>query len=246
MPTLRCAALAALILLASTSAQAFIITYGGQDDGAAVGGPFANSLAARTAFLAQAATHGPVATETFEGQALGYYSPIVIAGGSIAYTSPDFGPGFSGISNTTNGNLYGFNTTPGGSQWFGFPDFNPSAATFTFAKPTYSFGFFTTGIQTSLTATLSVTQADGSAQTFNLPLNVNGGVSFFGLVDTAGFTSVSILNVGVPGSGDAWGVDDVSYNLAVPEPASWALLLGGFGLLGGAVRRRRLMAVAVA
>jgi hypothetical protein len=27
----------------------------------------------------------------------------------------------------------------------------------------------------------------------------------------------------------------------VPEPASWALMLGGFGLLGGAVRRRRVM-----
>ena len=27
---------------------------------------------------------------------------------------------------------------------------------------------------------------------------------------------------------------------AVPEPASWALMLGGFGMLGGAVRRRRV------
>jgi hypothetical protein len=25
----------------------------------------------------------------------------------------------------------------------------------------------------------------------------------------------------------------------VPEPATWAMMLGGFGLLGGAVRRRR-------
>ena len=29
---------------------------------------------------------------------------------------------------------------------------------------------------------------------------------------------------------------------AVPEPASWALMLGGFGLVGGAMRRRRLVA----
>jgi hypothetical protein len=26
----------------------------------------------------------------------------------------------------------------------------------------------------------------------------------------------------------------------VPEPASWALMLGGFGLVGGAMRRRRV------
>ncbi len=26
---------------------------------------------------------------------------------------------------------------------------------------------------------------------------------------------------------------------AVPEPASWALMIGGFGLIGSALRRRR-------
>lgn len=30
---------------------------------------------------------------------------------------------------------------------------------------------------------------------------------------------------------------------AVPEPASWALMLGGFGLVGGAMRSRRKVAV---
>lgn len=36
--------------------------------------------------------------------------------------------------------------------------------------------------------------------------------------------------VTVPGSGNFPG--------AIPEPATWAMMLGGFGLLGGAVRRR--------
>ena len=34
------------------------------------------------------------------------------------------------------------------------------------------------------------------------------------------------------------GVDNVSVSNA-PEPASWAMMLGGFGLIGGAMRRRR-------
>jgi len=33
---------------------------------------------------------------------------------------------------------------------------------------------------------------------------------------------------------------------AVPEPASWALMLGGFGLVGGALRSRRKVAVSFA
>ena len=35
------------------------------------------------------------------------------------------------------------------------------------------------------------------------------------------------------------GVDNVSISAAVPEPASWALLISGFGLVGAVARRRR-------
>ena len=34
----------------------------------------------------------------------------------------------------------------------------------------------------------------------------------------------------------------VTYPDAVPEPASWAMLIAGFGLVGGAARRRRMVA----
>jgi hypothetical protein len=39
-------------------------------------------------------------------------------------------------------------------------------------------------------------------------------------------------------------IDAITAN-AVPEPASWAMMLGGFGLVGGALRRRRVMAAIV-
>lgn len=35
------------------------------------------------------------------------------------------------------------------------------------------------------------------------------------------------------------GVDNVSVTAAIPEPASWAMLITGFGLVGAAARRRR-------
>ena len=35
------------------------------------------------------------------------------------------------------------------------------------------------------------------------------------------------------------GVDNVSISAAVPEPASWAMLISGFGLVGAVARRRR-------
>lgn len=41
-------------------------------------------------------------------------------------------------------------------------------------------------------------------------------------------------------------VDNVTYlEAAVPEPASWAFMLAGFGLVGGALRRTRKQAITI-
>ena len=37
----------------------------------------------------------------------------------------------------------------------------------------------------------------------------------------------------------AFEIDNVAFNSAVPEPATWAMMLGGFGLIGAAMRRRK-------
>jgi hypothetical protein len=48
------------------------------------------------------------------------------------------------------------------------------------------------------------------------------------------------------GDDESWGIDNFSLLAAtVPEPASWAMLIAGFGLVGAAARRRRV-ATAVA
>jgi len=200
------------------------------------------SAAAQAAFLGSASGFGAVTTETFESLPVGYSASFAIPGATVSLSAPDFGAGFSGISNRTFGNLYGFNTTPGGSNWLGFA---AGSATFSFSTPTNSFGFYTTGVQTVFTSSLTVTFNDGAAETLNLPINVNGGASYFGFTDSTAVSSVTITDT----SGDAWGVDDVSYNFSgssTPEPATWALMLIGVGAIGFSLRTARRVRPGVA
>jgi hypothetical protein len=226
--------LTTILLCAATFAFAGTITpYTGSDDGASTTGPWPMSSAAQAAFLAAA---GPTTLVDFENVALGYYTPIVPNSTvSIDITGPNYGAGFSGISNTTFGNLYGFNITTGGSQWLGVPT---GTATFNFASPVTAFGLWLTGVQTVFTSTFTLTFDDGTAQTLNLPINVNGGTTYYGFTDTASFSSITITNL----SNDAWGIDDVSYSSSsttTPEPSS--LMLLGSGVVGLASMLRRKM-----
>lgn len=55
--------------------------------------------------------------------------------------------------------------------------------------------------------------------------------------DAAGGETLSFAALG---TSDSYGgyIDDVSLTAAVPEPATWALMILGFGLVGGVMRRR--------
>ena len=68
----------------------------------------------------------------------------------------------------------------------------------------------------------------------------NGGPS----VDSSGSTSTSaFVSFGVLRSGEVY---NFSLGDAVPEPASWAMMIAGFGLAGAAMRRRPSQALAAA
>jgi opacity protein-like surface antigen len=51
-------------------------------------------------------------------------------------------------------------------------------------------------------------------------------------------------SVVVSGPAGMLGFDDLRFTTGVPEPATWALMIGGFGLAGVALRRRRPAAIA--
>lgn len=59
-----------------------------------------------------------------------------------------------------------------------------------------------------------------------------------------GSTEVAIWNANTAYSGNDFALDDIRLSAAVPEPASWALMIVGFGGIGAALRGRRRTAVA--
>ena len=86
----------------------------------------------------------------------------------------------------------------------------------------------------------------GVTQVFNIPQAGRGRQLVLGLTDACGYS-------GAPSCyGDNSGSFVVNYTLnspassAAPEPASWAMMLTGFGAVGGAMRRRQRVSVSFA
>ena len=106
--------------------------------------------------------------------------------------------------------------------------------------------FFYTYFDPSVDMTLYLTGTPTGNHTINLVTNGMFDVPGFSFAYTnaqcSGVTVCGQNNVGLtPGSSQFGPVDiSVSYTVAgVPEPASWALMLAGAGVLGGALRGRR-------
>nr|WP_185964992.1 PEPxxWA-CTERM sorting domain-containing protein [Glacieibacterium frigidum] len=77
----------------------------------------------------------------------------------------------------------------------------------------------------------------GNFNTSGFTANLLAGTSYFAVqtgFDNLDFGSY-VLTIAGPGT--------ISVGGAVPEPAAWALMIGGFGLVGNAMRRRRPVTV---
>ncbi|MGL4540913.1 MAG: PEPxxWA-CTERM sorting domain-containing protein [Polymorphobacter sp.] len=140
-----------------------------------------------------------------------------------------FYPGFnfvdwattSGFGETSAPNL-AFNLTPGA-----YVDVAAGFSSLSFT--TGSFIATTVNVWSGLGGTGSLL---GSGTFFSPPgAFAPGSVAFSG-------TAKSITLSGTNGSDFGW--DDVTFGAAVPEPASWALMIAGFGMVGAAMRRRKL------
>ena len=83
----------------------------------------------------------------------------------------------------------------------------------------------------------------GSSVSISTPGSWAGGTGLFSvpLALTTGTNTLTLSYSGnAQGLGDeGWGVSNLSVTGGVPEPATWALLVAGFGFVGASLRRQR-------
>jgi hypothetical protein len=155
---------------------------------------------------------------------------------SAAFTlSNDLGgDGFVVINSPTAFTLYSANDGTGNNVT-SFTQLAEAASTisgkwryFTYDVDGSSFdpaGFVVNGVLTQLT-TNGIPRPSVQVGTFSFSVNPGDSYGFF-VRTTDGALGRGVLTVG-----------------AVPEPASWAMLIAGFGLVGAAARRRRITVAA--
>lgn len=105
--------------------------------------------------------------------------------------------------------------------------------TFNLASPVNGFGFFFGA--SDIAWTFSTYDPDGNLLDSLAigPTNASNAGDFYYTLDTIGSATLR------GDSSDYIFIDHVVFG-AVPEPAAWALMIAGFGMIGGALRRQRL------
>lgn len=110
----------------------------------------------------------------------------------------------------------------------------PGNGLFNVASVDLAFGPFSHGGLEADTTLVTGTLFDNSSIT--TVLNVGYGFQTFQL----GWTGLKSISFSLlQGGGEYLAFDNLAYTTGVPEPASWLLLMAGFGLAGAAMRRRR-------
>jgi len=202
--------------------------------------------------LALGASAASATAFDFEAQALGAYPSLTVSDPGIDLTVT--------ADNTPGGFVYVYAYSGVGTRGviasktalLAVGNFAPIRFTFSHALDSVTFLFGDGGGDGDNPLTISAYSAGGillgnatttSADGFNTPqsLTLNfAGSSYFVASSLSGGGS-GILN------DNSLAYDVTAYTLsgssAAPEPASWALMLGGFGAIGGAMRGRRKAAI---
>ncbi len=199
----------------------------------ATGADAAITIHTSSASFAAAATG--IQTDTFNDLAeILYSSPLNRTAGSISYQVSAANGVFPG---SVSGNRFLSTNTATNPMTFGNFSTSVSAIGGRFFSSNIS-GAFTPSSQITLTAT------DTTGSVVEVILNPTT-TSFRGFTTTGSFVSLVVTAFNPAGSNPLWpSVDDLQLGTAVtdaiPEPASWAMMISGFGLAGMAMRRRRV------
>ncbi|KAB7644440.1 PEPxxWA-CTERM sorting domain-containing protein [Polymorphobacter fuscus] len=114
-------------------------------------------------------------------------------------------------------------------------------------KFTLGSGYFTSAWNDG--ATLSVVGLSGATTLFSTTAVLDtSGPSLLTFnwsgIDKVTFAIAGGSSAGMGGSGNYFALDNLTVTSDVPEPASWAMMIAGFGLVGAVMRRRRIAAFA--
>ena len=190
----------------------------------------ATFFTSEAAFNTAAAPFGARTTESYEA-APGAgstttslnYSPI-----TFSCTGSTYCPGFFGRSTLLK--------TDGSYSVYGA---TPDSMTFTFSSAITAFATDLIGLGDVGATTFSAMLSNGSSGALFTGLSQPGGtVNFVGIVDAAGFTSVTFTGT-QPGDGVFYDRTQYAMTAAVPEPETYALMLMGLGVMGYVARRRK-------
>lgn len=193
-----------------------------------------NLLLSSTLVIAALAAVPASAAQTINFETTAAGSPIVY-GGSV-------GTDFSAIGATFTNAFYrqcgGGCPSPVNGTFVSSDNFrNPFSINFAGITNAFSFS--------------NVSNSGGTASAFGTGGNLLESIDFSDFPGTFSFTSTGISSVSFSSNAqvgvDNFAFDDVqSVSSAVPEPTTWAMMLFGFGFIGGAMRtskRRRTFTV---
>jgi hypothetical protein len=154
-----------------------------------------------------------------DGMITADFGPIALS--AVAYTNS-----FAGAMQTT---LYGIDTVTDRLV----RSLNPNAGTYT-----------NTNMMGDMFGPLGLSFTIQNAVGFDI--SPNTGIAYLNidsLLWTVDLMTGRASSIGVVGAGPLRSIATEGFGAAVPEPATWAMLIAGFGLVGAAARRRRPTAV---
>ncbi len=194
--------------------------------------PATSAVTAYTDLASFTAAAGALDLETVNGlTAETSFQTVPLSLGGGAFTILGFGNQFDGnfvdlpltqydIDGTTNLSVFTYEIS-------GFD--------LTFAAPITAFGFDFAAMQ-DLVVRLNIEVAGA---TLVPPVQAGNVIGFYGFVSTTPFTTIRF--VGPFDTADDFAMDNLRWTssaAAIPEPATWALLIAGFGLTGASLRLR--------
>jgi hypothetical protein len=209
-----------------------------------------------TRILTAAAVLCTLGAPAFAAVTLQTNETAFLAAGNITQSTnfDAYGSGFSFLGNPhtvgaltfTSGNnlVVGTATGYGNSRnLLAFNGWSPMSGTVAGQNDLFGFKLTLLGTASPVTATLQTNL--GSYVFSGLVPAANPGLSFYGFQAGAGEYFTGFTLASAQGTGSAPSTTDFVLGTAggVPEPATWAMLIAGFGLVGAAARRRGVAAV---